>query len=323
VNLTFPLASLCLLAIVASAQAAAPEQAAPSPGATVRTLTLRDGAVLITTPNGNVAALLGDEGVALAGTPGAVFRAATRRALDALVDNPAVRYIIDTSADAGAFSADDAQAFVFNENDPLFKSLGISAASMRVIGQENVLARMSAAQAAAQLPQVAIPTDAYITPTIDFDLDGSAIQTFHVANAHSDGDSLVHFRRADVLAVGEVIDMINYPVIDRARGGSIRGEIDALNRILDIAVPGEPDEGGTLVIPARGRLVDEADVAEYRNMMVIIRDRIQDLIQQGKTLEQVYRAQPTLDYDGLYGHDEGPWTTRQFIAALYADLKKK
>ena len=105
------------------------------------------------------------------------------------------------------------------------------------------------------------------------------------------------------------------------RGGSYQGVLDGLNHILDITIPAEKQEGGTYVIPGHGRLCDEADVVEYRDMMTILRDRFLDMIKRGMTLEQVKATKPTRDYDPLYGTDKGFWTTDKFIEAAYKSLK--
>ncbi len=112
-------------------------------------------------------------------------------------------------------------------------------------------------------------------------------------------------------------------MIDLKNGGGVQGCIDALNRLLDLAVPQRLQEGGTYVIPGHGRVSDEADVLEYRDMLVIVRDRIQDLLKKGMTLDQVKAARPTLDYDPRYGAASGPWTTTMFIEAVYGDLSRK
>ena len=124
---------------------------------------------------------------------------------------------------------------------------------------------------------------------------------YHMPAAHTDGDSVVFFRRSDVISAGDIFTPNNYPFLDLARGGSVQGEIDALNHIIELTVPAKYQEGGTYVIPGHGRLCEEADVVEYRDMVTIIRDRIQDLIRKGKTLDQVKAAKPTLDYDTQYG----------------------
>jgi glyoxylase-like metal-dependent hydrolase (beta-lactamase superfamily II) len=139
----------------------------------------------------------------------------------------------------------------------------------------------------------------------------------HAPNAHTDGDSMVLFRRSDVLSVGDVFTPDRFPMIDVPRGGSVQGLLDALNRILLLAVPERLQDGGTRVIPGHGRLCNEADVVEYRDMVTIVRDRIQDSIGKGMTLDQVKATRPTLDYDGTYGNPSS------FIEAVYNSLRQK
>jgi len=134
---------------------------------------------------------------------------------------------------------------------------------------------------------------------------------------------LVFFRRSDVVASGDLFLTSTYPVIDPKNGGSVQGVIDGLNRLLDIAIPKDKEEGGTYVVPGHGRLSDEADVVEYRDMLTIVRDRIQDLIGMGKSLADIKAARPTLDYDGRYGATSGPWTTEMFVEAVYRNLSKR
>ncbi len=149
------------------------------------------------------------------------------------------------------------------------------------------------------------------------------MQIFHLPDAHTDGDSIVFFRYSDVISAGDILRTDSYPVIEVDKGGSINGILDGLNRILDLAIPEFRSQGGTMIIPGHGRLCDTGDVANYRNMVAIMRDRIQDMIQKGMTLEQVKAAKPTMDYDGLYGSTTGAWTTDMFIEAAYKSLKKK
>jgi cyclase len=163
-------------------------------------------------------------------------------------------------------------------------------------------------------------TSPYFTPSRDFFLNGEAVILHHVAAAHTDGDTIVHFRKSDVVVAGDVFTPDRYPVIDLQNGGSVNGVIAALNRILDIAVPARYQEGGTYVVPGHGRLCDEADVVEYRDMVTIIRDRVQDLVGKKMTLQQVKAARPTRDYDTEYGADSGYWTTDMFVEAVYGSL---
>jgi len=144
-----------------------------------------------------------------------------------------------------------------------------------------------------------------------------------VPAAHTDGDSLVFFRRSDVISAGDVFTTVGYPHIDTARGGTIQGELDALNQLLRLAIPAGKAEGGTYIVPGHGRLSDVADVAYYRDMVTIVRYRIRDMKNRGSSLDQVRAAQPTRDYDGRWGSTTGSWTTAMFVAAVYETLDPK
>ena len=145
---------------------------------------------------------------------------------------------------------------------------------------------------------------------------------FYEAAAHTDGDSIVWFRHADLIMTGDIFTTTQYPFIDTKNGGSLQGEIQALNFILDRTVYQHDEDGGTYIIPGHGRVTDEWDVAEYRDMLVIIRDRVQSMIKAGATLQQVLAARPTADYDPRFGATTGPWTTNMFVEAVYTSLKK-
>ena len=138
--------------------------------------------------------------------------------------------------------------------------------------------------------------------------------------AHTNGDSIVFFRRSDVIATGDIFNMNSFPVVNVDKGGNIQGVIKALNVVLDITIPKHEQEGGTYVIPGHGRLTDEHDVLEYRDMVTIIRDRVQNMIKKGMTLEQIKAAKPTFEYDGRYGSTTGPWTTDMFVEAVFKSL---
>jgi cyclase len=168
-------------------------------------------------------------------------------------------------------------------------------------------------------PQELWPTDTYDNDKWAL-FNDEAIVLEHPHAAHTDGDSIVFFRRSDVISAGDILTPERYPMIDLAKGGSINGEIDALNHLLEVMVPRANEEGGTYVIPGHGRICDRAVVTNYRDMVTIIRDRIADSVRKGLSLEQVKASKPTLDYDGIYGSDSGPWTTDMFIEAVYGDL---
>ena len=144
--------------------------------------------------------------------------------------------------------------------------------------------------------------------------------------AHSDADSIVVFRRSDVIMAGPILDLRRFPVIDLKNGGSINGEVAALTRLVDLAVPAAPlvwHEDRTLIVPSHGRILDQSDVVEYRDMVTIIRDRVQDLIKKGMTLDQIRKANPTNGYRRQYGAETGPWTTDMFVTAIYQSLTAK
>ncbi len=200
---------------------------------------------------------------------------------------------------------------------------GVSGGAV-IVAHENVLNRMSAAPAAGQpaIPSAAWPEDTFFGNQKNLFFNGEALELIHIPAASTDGDVLVFFRRSDVIVAGDIFTPDRYPYIDVAKGGNIQGILDGLNRLIAVTIPADKQEGGTYVIPGRGRLCDQADVVEYRDMSTIVRDRVQDMVKKGMTLEQVKAAKPTRDYDPLYGTDKGPWTTEMFVEAVYKSLKK-
>jgi len=167
------------------------------------------------------------------------------------------------------------------------------------------------------------PSDTYIQGRRRKYHNGEAVEIFYEANAITDGDSIVQFRRSDVIATGDVFTTTQYPFIDVKNGGSVEGEIKALNDILDRTVYEHEEQGGTLIVPGHGYLCDEHEVTEYRDMVAIVRDRVQALIKSGATVDQVRAARVTADYDTRYGATSGPWTTDMFVEAVYASLKSR
>ncbi len=189
-----------------------------------------------------------------------------------------------------------------------------------VIAHENVLHRMSGLRGEpAREPYGVWPHDTFFTDMKQLYFGGEVVEMLHTPAAYTDGDVIVWFRRSDVVVAGDVLSTVTYPVIDLKRGGSIQGLLDALNRILDIAVPEFNNQGGTLIIPGHGRICNESDVAEYRDMTTIIRDRIKLMVDKGQTLAQVKAAGPSRDYDGVYSTPA--WSGEMFVEAIYTDLK--
>jgi glyoxylase-like metal-dependent hydrolase (beta-lactamase superfamily II) len=191
------------------------------------------------------------------------------------------------------------------------------------MAHEAVLNRMTSTTAGSTaVPADAQPTDTYYTDTMKLSqfFNGEGVQLIHQPAAHTDGDTMVWFRGSDVIAAGDVFSTTTYPVVDVKQGGTINGVVNGLNRILRLAIAEFRTEGGTLIVPGHGRLSDSADVAYYRDMVTIIRDRVQAMVAKGMTLEQVKATRPTADYDPRYGAPSGPWTTDQFIEAVFVSL---
>lgn len=194
-----------------------------------------------------------------------------------------------------------------------------------IMAHENVLARMSETppgQAKPPRPSEAWPTDTFRgrTTHVGRFFNGEGVQLIHIPNAHTDGDSIVWFRYSDVIATGDIFSTTGWPVIDLERGGSFQGIIDGLNLILQTGLLDFKSEGGTMIVPGHGRIGDLTDVAFYRDLLTIIRDRIQDGINRGLTLDQVKAAKPTQGWDNRYGSKTGSWTTDMFIEAAYKSL---
>jgi glyoxylase-like metal-dependent hydrolase (beta-lactamase superfamily II) len=236
-----------------------------------------------------------------------------------------LRYIINTSAAPEHVGGNQkiASSGFFPRGGGFGAAFANPGRSAQIIAHENVLLRMSSSTPAA--PAGAVPTDSYFDEfhKLPEYFNGEAVIVYHEPAANTDGDSIAFFRRSEVIAAGNIFSTVSYPFIDLEKGGSIQGVIKGLNHILDLAVAEYRSQGGTWIIPGRGRLSDTADVASYRNMLSIIRDRVQDLLNKGMTVEQVKAARPTLDFDGRYGSDTGSWTTAMFIEAVYKSLKEK
>ncbi len=282
-------------------------QTAPAP-ADIHSFHVQGNVWLLVGAGGNIAVQTGEEGVLLVDTGLAQNADAVLAAVKKLSDKP-IRWIINTHFHPDHTGGNEALAKAGS------KTNGQPA---EILSHENVLTRMSAP--GAKRATASWPTDTYFPEEKDIFFNGEAVMLYHEPNAHTDGDSIVFFRRSDVIVAGDTFVTTSYPFIDQANGGSIQGELNALNRILDIAVPAHEQEGGTYVISGHGRVCDEADVLEYRDMVTIVRDRIQDMVKRGMTLDQVKAAKPTLDYDRHYGSDTGFVTTAGFVEAVYKDL---
>jgi glyoxylase-like metal-dependent hydrolase (beta-lactamase superfamily II) len=276
---------------------------------------------MIAGPGGNTTVQAGHEAVVLVDTQTAEVAEALLAEIEALSSKP-IRHIVNTSA-AGHHTGGNellSKAGTYVRLLTTFDPRGQSS-DAAIVAHVNVLTTMStppdgsAARAAA-----AWPSDTYFTEGWEFFVNDEAIRVLHVPVAFSDGDSIVFFRRSDVVSTGDIYNTDRYPAFDVERGG-INGIIEGLNMIVDLTIPGENQHGGTVVIPGHGRLSDETEVVNYRDMVTIVRDRVQALIDAGSSLRQVIAARPSFDYDGIYDNGlAGAWTAEQFVAAIYADL---
>ncbi len=273
---------------------------------------------------GNITAQVGDQIVTLVDSGLPEYSEEVRAAIRTVSNKP-IGYIINTGIDPDHTGGNGnlAKGGFF-----MLESANESRPQASVVAHLRVLERMSepvdAEDKEAAVPSAAWPTDTYSSADWKLYANGEPVIIEHIPAAHSDADSIVFFRKSDVVSTGEIFDMARYPVIDVQRGGSLQGILNGLNHILkDITVAKHNEEGGTYIIPGHGHVCDRNDLANYRDMLTIIRDRIQDLVNKGKTLEQVKAAKPTYDYDGGYGSDTGPWTTDMFIETVYRELTKK
>jgi cyclase len=248
----------------------------------------------------------GHDGVLLVDTGAPRLRETLLAEIRKLSTEP-VRFIIDTSADADHIGSNE----VLLKPRPAVQLQG----DVALFAQDNVLQRLSRDGSA--VPSGAWPTLTYLEGK-SFAFNGEAIQMFAEKAAHTDGDSIVLFRGSNVLSSGDIFLTTGYPVIDLERGGSIQGEIRALNHILDLTVPRSMQEGGTMIIPGHGRLCDESEVSDYRDMVTIIRDRVRDMLHQGKTLEETKAARLSRDYDRRYSTSS--WSGDMFVGAIYKSL---
>ena len=307
-----------------------PVLATPKPGE-VKVLHVQGQVYMLASAEGNMVVQAGDDGVLLVDTLPAALSSAALAAIRTISDKP-IHFIVNTQAGDAHTGGNEALAKAGPtrpDREPLGSGLGgNTGGATSIVAHENVLNRMSATVGSGPdgktaRPRASWPSDTFFEDENDFFFNTEAVQVLHQPDALADGDSVVFFRRSDVVAAGDIFSTVGYPVFDAKQGGSINGVIAALNRLLRVAVATGNMEGGTMIVPGHGRLSDKMDLVEYRNMVTIVRDRVQALVAEGRTLEQVRAAQPTLDYDARYAAASGPGSPDAFVAAVYESLRTK
>ena len=348
-------AAVCAMAVVASGQAVSTQDrlrtqpglpSQPEPGTpqgiatrpadrpaiptyddgTIETLHVQGNVYLVAGSGANVVVQRGSEGLLLVNTGPVRSAQAVLDGVRQITDAP-IRLILSTSADEELTGANEALS-----NAGKNINAGVGGPDGRepsridgapIIATEATLHRMSGVKGEPRREPFGVwPHLTFYGPQNSRTFNGEVVEMRHVPAAHTDGDMFVWFRRSDVIAAGNLFSTTTYPVIDLERGGTVAGFLDALNDMLDIAVPAFNNQGGTRIVPGHGRIANESDLAEYRDMVTIIRDRVAAMVENGMTLAQVRAARPTLDYDSIYANPGGAWTGERFLEAVYRDLSR-
>ena len=294
------------------------QQRLPAAGG-LETIRIRPNVYVIFGAGGNITAHVGEDGVILVDSGTAALSDQVVAAVKAITPRP-IRLIINTGADLEHAGGNDkvgaggvaVNPDAFNDDD-----------HATVLAHENVLTRMSRDEKL--YPTATWPSETFTLRVRSMHVNNEALQVFREIGALSDGDSVVLFRNSDVIATGDILDLRHFPRIDPAEGGTIQGELDALNHLLELTVPAMPfvlKPGRTLLVPGHGRVSDYAELVEYRDMLTIVRDNILVLLNKGMALEQVKAANPTAGYRKRWGVETGSWTTDRFVETIYTELKQ-
>ncbi|HEU4687417.1 MAG TPA: MBL fold metallo-hydrolase [Vicinamibacterales bacterium] len=318
---------LCVGVLNAAPWGPAQELASSTSASELEILRIRPNFYMIAGAGANIAVQVGVDGVVLVDT-GPRNRVDDVMAAVRKITAAPIRFIVNTSADADHVGGNDtflqAGQASFDTIANLFPRNYFLSGAVAILAHEAVLRRMTAPTGqVSPFPAAAWPTETFEAGRRYVYLNDEGIEVVHHPAAHTDGDATVFFRRSDVIVAGDLFDMTRFPTIDLVRGGSLKGTLQALNRLIATAIPSLPDvsrEVGTSVIPGHGQVGDQFDLLDYRDMIVIVRDHVQDLIDKGMTLEQIKAANPTHGFRRRYGSDTGEWTTEMFVEAVYRNL---
>jgi cyclase len=317
VHLVF--AAVAAAGLLVSARVAAQQQNFDA--VQVRVLKAQGNVYMLTGAGGNVTVQVGSDGVLIVDTQYAQMSEKLLAAIRGISTAP-IRYIIDTHVHGDHVGGNEnirkAGATIAGGN--VSGDIRDAALGAQIWAHDNVLLRMSDPKRTPAIPTGAWPTSTFTGKDKKLFFNGEGVHLIHEPAAHTDGDSIVFFRRSDVISAGDIFNTTNFPVIDVAGGGTINGIIAGVNHLIELIIPVYGQEGGTMVIPGHGRLSDLGDVLNYREMATIVRDRVQDMKKKGMTLDQVKAAKPTRDYDPLYNPPGAFYTADQFVEAVYRTL---
>jgi glyoxylase-like metal-dependent hydrolase (beta-lactamase superfamily II) len=304
----------------------APQLAGAPAAGEIQVLPVQGNVHVLIGAGANITVQSGPDGVLMVDTGEAAMSQKVIAAMRSISNRP-LRYIVNTTHTAehtggNSAIADVGETIPFREPNYTAGPQGaLDVGRASIISYYTVLHRMSAPTGkAAPIPESGWPDNTFSIPQKRLYFNDEPVVVMQ-QTANTDGNSIVLFRKSDVVAAGDILDLTHYPIIDIAAGGSAQSMITALNRLIDVVVPRANAAGGTMVVPAHGRIADHAEVVYYRDMVTIVRDRVQDLIKKGMTVEQVKAARPTRDWDARYGRDTGAWTTSMFVEAVYQSLK--
>ncbi len=315
-----------LLISAAQAQTWSPALSGPAEGE-IQVLHVKGSVYMLVGSAGNIAVQVGDQGTLLVDAGSAAMTDEVLAAIETITPEP-IRYIINTSYAVDYTGGNAALAAAGRKTLP-FRGAGSSSVQGQFGGDKasvvsfyTVFHRMAAPPGDMEPREDASwPDNTFSIPLKRLYFNDEPVMIMHQPST-TDGNSVVLFRKSDVVAVGALLNLETFPVIEVDAGGSIDAVVDRLNELINIAVPSERSEGGTLIIPGRGRIADFAEAAQQRDMMTVIRDRVRNMIDKGMTLTEVIEAGPTRGYDTRYGRDTGPWTTEMFVEAVYTSLTK-